>query len=100
MKNPGWMNTVSKAIPLLFKYNFGSLFFLYSIQKEFVKFTIFIFITDDYVNKLFNKECFADQDHFSIQDSDQIIPKEYLARLNYDINFRAFTPKMIKMQSD
>ena len=25
-ENPGWMTTVSKALPLLFKYNYGSSF--------------------------------------------------------------------------
>src|SRR5436189_4085692 len=58
------------------------------------------FITDDYVSKLFHKECFADQHHFSAQDPDQIIPKEYLARRNHDINFRAFRPTIVKLQSD
>ncbi|CAB5205669.1 unnamed protein product [Rhizophagus irregularis] len=53
----GWMCTVSKAIPLLFKYNY-----------------------DDYARKLFFKECFAVQDHFSAQEPDEIIPTEYLAR--------------------
>ncbi|CAB5389570.1 unnamed protein product [Rhizophagus irregularis] len=37
----GWMCTVSKAIPFLFKYNY-----------------------DDYARKLFFKECFANQDYF------------------------------------
>jgi hypothetical protein len=40
----GWMSTVSKAIPLLFKYNYGLLFdsnFIFCL-KEFVKFKIFI----------------------------------------------------------
>ncbi|GBB99303.1 hypothetical protein RclHR1_03480007 [Rhizophagus clarus] len=67
----GWMSSVSKAIPLLFKYNY-----------------------DDYARKLFFKECFAVQDHFSAQDPDEIIPKEYLARRNHDIKFRAFRPKV------
>ncbi|RGB41646.1 hypothetical protein C1646_751942 [Rhizophagus diaphanus] len=72
----GWMCTVSKAIPLLFKYNY-----------------------DDYARKLFFKECFADHDHFSGQDPDEIIPKEYKARRNHNIKFRAFRP-IDEMKSD
>ncbi|UZO23198.1 uncharacterized protein OCT59_015542 [Rhizophagus irregularis] len=72
----GWMNTISRAIPLLFKYNY-----------------------DDYARKLFNKECFADQNHFSAQDPDEIIPMEYLERRNHNIKFRAFRP-MVKLKSD
>ncbi|RIA86306.1 hypothetical protein C1645_340202 [Glomus cerebriforme] len=72
----GWMITVSKAIPLLFKYNY-----------------------DDYARKLFFKECFADQDHFSAQNSHEIIPVKYLARRNHNIKFRAFRP-IIKLKSD
>ncbi|CAB5370416.1 unnamed protein product [Rhizophagus irregularis] len=71
----GWMCTVSKAIPLLFKYNY-----------------------DDYARKLFFKECFANQDHFSAQDPNEIIPKEYLARRNHNIKFRAFRP-IVKLKS-
>ncbi|RIA86148.1 hypothetical protein C1645_856694 [Glomus cerebriforme] len=56
-KNTGWMSTVSKALPLLYKYNY-----------------------DDYARKLFRKECFADQDHFSSQDPYEIIPEEHLVR--------------------
>ncbi|GBB90271.1 hypothetical protein RclHR1_17170002 [Rhizophagus clarus] len=63
----GWMCTVSKAIPLLFKCNY-----------------------DDYARKLFFKECFANQDHFSTHDSNENIPKEYQKRRNHDIKFRAF----------
>ncbi|GES94214.1 hypothetical protein GLOIN_2v1475229 [Rhizophagus clarus] len=40
-----WMSSVSKALPLLFKYNY-----------------------DDYALKLFYKECFADHNHFSAHD--------------------------------
>ncbi|CAB4410857.1 unnamed protein product [Rhizophagus irregularis] len=72
----GWMCTVSKAIPLLFKYNY-----------------------DDYARKLFFKECFADHDHFSGQDPDEIIPTEYKARRNHNIKFRAFRP-IDEMKSD
>ncbi|PKY50669.1 hypothetical protein RhiirA4_531052 [Rhizophagus irregularis] len=71
----GWMCTVSKAIPLLFKYNY-----------------------DDYARKLFLKECFANQDHFSAQDPNEIIPKEYLARRNHNIKFRAFRP-IVKLRA-
>ncbi|GBB86552.1 hypothetical protein RclHR1_12990001 [Rhizophagus clarus] len=72
----GWMSTVSTAIPLLFKYNY-----------------------DDYARKLFNKECFADQNHFSAQEPDEIIPTEYLERRNHNIKFRAFRP-IVKLKSD
>ncbi|GES84549.1 hypothetical protein GLOIN_2v1769896 [Rhizophagus clarus] len=75
-ENIGWMCTVSKALPLLFKYNY-----------------------DDYAKKLFRKECFADQDFFSTQDSFEIIPKKYLDRLNHDIKFRAFKP-VLNLQSN
>src|SRR5215213_3796231 len=64
-----------------------------------MKFTNFYFATDDYAKKLFHKKCFADQDHFSAQDSFEIIPKKYLARRNHNIKFRAFKP-IIKLQSD
>ncbi|RIA84913.1 hypothetical protein C1645_858515 [Glomus cerebriforme] len=47
---------------------------------------------DDYARKLFFKECFADQGHFSAQDPDDIIPKVYQSRRNHDIKFRAFRP--------
>ncbi|PKY41679.1 hypothetical protein RhiirA4_441462 [Rhizophagus irregularis] len=72
----GWMCTVSKAIPLLFKYNY-----------------------DDYARKLFFKECFANQDHFSAQDPNEIIPTEYRERRNHNIKFRAFRP-IAKLKSD
>jgi hypothetical protein len=48
---------------------------------------------------LFRKECFADQDHFSVQDSFEIIPRKYLERRNHDIKFRAFKP-IFNLQSD
>ncbi|PKY16216.1 hypothetical protein RhiirB3_428551 [Rhizophagus irregularis] len=70
--NAGWMCTVSKAIPLLFKYNY-----------------------DDYVRKLFVRKCFIYQNHFSGQDPDEIIPNEHLKSRNHSIKFRAFRP-MIK----
>ncbi|PKC06819.1 hypothetical protein RhiirA5_481799 [Rhizophagus irregularis] len=71
----GWMSTVSKALPLLFKYNY-----------------------DDYARKLFRKECFANQDYFSTQDPYDIIPVEYQAKRNRNIKFRAF--RIDKLQSD
>ncbi|PKY51632.1 hypothetical protein RhiirA4_546667 [Rhizophagus irregularis] len=71
----GWMSTVSKALPLLFKYNY-----------------------DDYARKLFRKECFANQDYFSAQDPYDIIPVEYQAKRNHNIKFRAF--RIDKLQSD
>ncbi|GBB84949.1 hypothetical protein RclHR1_11530001 [Rhizophagus clarus] len=71
----GWMSTVSKALPLLFKYNY-----------------------DDYARKLFRKECFANQDYFSAQDPYNIIPVEYQAKRNHNIKFRAF--RIDKLQSD
>ncbi|PKY48925.1 hypothetical protein RhiirA4_526366 [Rhizophagus irregularis] len=72
----GWMSSVSKALPLLFKYNY-----------------------DDYARKLFFKECFADQDHFSAHDPDDIIPIECRERRNHDIKFRAFKP-LVKLESN
>jgi hypothetical protein len=54
---------------------------------------------DDYARKLFNRECFADQNHFSAQDPDEIIPTEYLERRNHNIKFRAFRP-IVKLKSD
>ncbi|PKY31410.1 hypothetical protein RhiirB3_475192 [Rhizophagus irregularis] len=74
----GWLCTVSKAIPLLFKYNY-----------------------DDFARKLFIR-CFADQGILgdpSVQDSDEIIPKEYLESYNNDTKFRAFAPE-VKLKSD
>src|SRR5688572_26803988 len=59
-----------------------------------------LFITDDYINKLFHKECFADQVHLSVQVPEQIIPKEYLERRNHDINFKAFRSTIVKLHSD
>ncbi|PKY56958.1 hypothetical protein RhiirA4_448878 [Rhizophagus irregularis] len=61
----GWMSTVSKALPLLFKYHY-----------------------DDYVKKLFRKECFANQNY--LQDPYNIIPEEYLELRNLGAQFRAF----------
>ncbi|PKY30107.1 hypothetical protein RhiirB3_485451 [Rhizophagus irregularis] len=72
----GWMSSVSKALPLLFKYNY-----------------------DDYARKLFFKECFADQDHFSAHDPDDIIPIECRERRNHDIKFRAFKP-LVRLESN
>ncbi|CAB5091021.1 unnamed protein product [Rhizophagus irregularis] len=68
----GWLCTVSKAIPLLFKYNY-----------------------DDFARKLFIR-CFADQGHLLGQDPDEIIPKEYLeseetgSKLVVEISFSIF----------
>ncbi|RIA86143.1 hypothetical protein C1645_829709 [Glomus cerebriforme] len=72
----GWMITVSKALPLLFKYDY-----------------------DDYIRKLFRKECFAKQDHFSAQDPYEIIPEEHLMKYNRDTKFRAFRP-IVKLNSN
>ncbi|RGB38581.1 hypothetical protein C1646_812538 [Rhizophagus diaphanus] len=72
----GWMCTVSKAIPLLFENKY-----------------------DDYARKVFIR-CFADQDHSSGQDPDEIIMEGYLEYYNYsDTKFRAFTP-MVRLMSD
>ncbi|CAG8453561.1 13580_t:CDS:10 [Rhizophagus irregularis] len=71
----GWMSTMSKALPLLFKYNY-----------------------DDYARKIFRKECFANQDYFSVQDSYNIIPIKYQAKRNHNIKFRAF--RIDNLQSD
>ncbi|CAB4417367.1 unnamed protein product [Rhizophagus irregularis] len=73
----GWMCTVSKAIPLLFKYNY-----------------------DDFARKLFIR-CFADQG-LSGQDPDEILPKGYkgyLESYNSDTKFRALIP-IVKLKSD
>jgi hypothetical protein len=69
------------------------------IQKEFVKFTIFILKIDDYARKLFYKECFANQDHFSAHDPNEIIPIEYQERRNHDIKFKAFKP-IVRLKSN
>ncbi|GBC04565.1 hypothetical protein RclHR1_05740007 [Rhizophagus clarus] len=66
----GWMCTVSKALPLLYKYHY-----------------------DDYARKLFRKECFANQDHFSAQDPYDIIPKSCQSRHFQDKTFMAFRPE-------
>ncbi|RGB23908.1 hypothetical protein C1646_773828 [Rhizophagus diaphanus] len=63
----GWMSTVSKALPLLFKYNY-----------------------DDCVTKLFRKECFANQNYFSAQDPYNIIPEEYQERQSLKIKTYKF----------
>ncbi|CAI2173626.1 3244_t:CDS:10 [Funneliformis geosporum] len=72
----GWMSTVSKSLPLLYKYDY-----------------------DDYTRKLFRKECFADQNHFSAQDSHEIIPKKYNIKRNNNPEFKAFKP-IDKLKSD
>ena len=56
-----------------------------------MKLIILIYEIDDYVRKLFFKECFTDQDHFSGQDPDEFIPIEYLERRNHNIKFSALT---------
>ncbi|RGB24235.1 hypothetical protein C1646_773379 [Rhizophagus diaphanus] len=75
--NVGWMCTVSKAIPLLLKYKY-----------------------DDYVRKLFTRRCFVYQNLFLGQDSDEIIPNEYLKSRNYDTKFRAFRLTVKKLKTD
>ncbi|CAB5370462.1 unnamed protein product [Rhizophagus irregularis] len=57
------------------------------------------YIIDDYARKLFFKECFADQDHFSAHDPDDIIPIECRERRNHDIKFRAFKP-LVRLESN
>ncbi|CAG8721935.1 2494_t:CDS:10, partial [Rhizophagus irregularis] len=54
---------------------------------------------NDYARKLFFKECFADQDHFSAHDPDDIIPIECRERRNHDIKFRAFKP-LVRLESN
>jgi hypothetical protein len=50
----------------------------------------FIYI-DDYVKKLFRKECFANQNYISIQKHNIIIPVKYQERdSNHGIKFRSF----------
>src|SRR5688572_1305571 len=73
--------------------------FYYFHLEKFVKFTLLSYKIDDYARKLFFKECFAVQDHFSAQEPDEIIPTEYLARRNHDIKFRAFKP-LVKLETD
>jgi len=58
-----------------------------------------IIFIDDYVRKLFRKECFADQSHFSAQEVYEIIPKKYLIRRNHNPEFKAFKP-IDKLRSD
>ncbi|PKY56044.1 hypothetical protein RhiirA4_448599 [Rhizophagus irregularis] len=71
-----WMCTVSKAIPLLFEYNY-----------------------DVFAKKLFVR-CFADQCDFSSQDPDEINPKEYLESHNNNTEFRAFRSMVKLLKSD
>ncbi|RGB26855.1 hypothetical protein C1646_769875 [Rhizophagus diaphanus] len=71
----GWMSTISKALPLLFKYNY-----------------------DDYVKKLFRKECFANQNYLSVQKHNIIIPVKYQERhSSHGIQFKAFE---VNLRSD
>ena len=58
-----------------------------------------IIFIDDYARKLFRKECFADQSHFSAQEVYEIIPKKYLIRRNHNPEFKAFKP-IDKLRSD
>jgi hypothetical protein len=60
------------------------------IQKELKFIHNFLSITDDYVRKLFRKECFANQNYFPTQDPYTIIPEEYLKLRNLGVQFRAF----------
>ncbi|CAB4387635.1 unnamed protein product [Rhizophagus irregularis] len=69
-ESAGWMCTVSKALPLLYKYHY-----------------------DDYARKLFRKECFANQGHLSAQDPYDIIPKSCQSRHFQDKTFVAFRPE-------
>ncbi|CAG8659395.1 21020_t:CDS:10 [Rhizophagus irregularis] len=69
----GWMCTVSKAIPLLFEYNY-----------------------DDFARKLFIR-CFTDQG-LSGQDPDEILPKGY-SDYNSDTKFKTLIP-LVKLKSD
>jgi len=52
---------------------------------------VFVYNIDDYARKLFYKECFVHQDHFLIQDSHEIILKEY-QKNNNNTKFRIFRP--------
>ncbi|GBC10383.1 hypothetical protein RclHR1_09590006 [Rhizophagus clarus] len=72
----GWMTTVSKALPFLYMYNY-----------------------ENYVRKLFRKDCFSDQDHFSAQDPYEIIPGGFISGHFREKNFMAFRPKF-RLQSD
>ncbi|RIA85127.1 hypothetical protein C1645_879508 [Glomus cerebriforme] len=72
----GWMTTVSRALPFLYKYHYV-----------------------DYAKKLFRKECFADQDHFSAQDPYDIIPNGFRSGYFREKVFIAFRP-VDKLQSD
>ncbi|CAB4387556.1 unnamed protein product [Rhizophagus irregularis] len=56
--------------------------------KRLKTYAQFLSITDDYVKKLFRKECFANQNY--LQDPYNIIPEEYLELRNLGAQFRAF----------
>ena len=58
------------------------------IQKRLKTYTQFLSITDDYVKKLFRKECFANQNYLQVPCN--IIPEEYLELRNLGVQFRAF----------
>ncbi|CAI2181778.1 17756_t:CDS:10 [Funneliformis geosporum] len=70
IKSVGWMCTVSKALPLLYKYDY-----------------------DEYAKRLFRKRCFADQNYFSAHEHFDIIPENYLNEANDDNKFVAFRPR-------
>jgi hypothetical protein len=48
----------------------------------------FFAITDDYVKKLFRKECFVNQNYFPTKDHYNLIPEEY--QISSRMKFRAF----------
>src|ERR1043165_5556515 len=68
----GWMITISKALPLLYKYHYGWFqFIFYFIRKSTVleificeTYNIYMHYVDDYAEKLFRKECFAVKNYF------------------------------------
>ncbi|CAG8502577.1 9378_t:CDS:10 [Funneliformis caledonium] len=65
----GWMITISKALPLLYRYNL-----------------------DYYVKALFYKECFADKELGTEYDASEIIPEHSKPRRNKIQDFKAFKP--------
>ncbi|GES92409.1 hypothetical protein GLOIN_2v848825 [Rhizophagus clarus] len=71
----GWMTTISKALPLLYRYNL-----------------------DYYVKPLFYKDCFADKE-LTQYDPSEIIPEHSKPRRNKTQDFKAFKPNT-KLVSD
>ncbi|GBC23046.2 hypothetical protein GLOIN_2v848825 [Rhizophagus irregularis DAOM 181602=DAOM 197198] len=71
----GWMATISKALPLLYRYNL-----------------------DYYVKPLFYKDCFADKE-LTQYDPSEIIPEHSKPRRNKTQDFKAFKPNT-KLVSD